>query len=60
MSSAEEYHQYARECIEAAATCSDEVQRQAYLEMAKTWENAALAVKEQTAHQLSGSAASQG
>ena len=44
MSSAEEYRQYARECLESAARAPTEPQRLVYLEMARTWEKAALAL----------------
>jgi hypothetical protein len=47
MSSASEYRQYARECVESAAKASTEVERRTFLDMARTWENAALAIEEQ-------------
>jgi hypothetical protein len=41
MPKAEEYHQYARECLETAAKATTEHQRRQYLDMARAWTLAA-------------------
>jgi hypothetical protein len=47
MTNASEYRQYARECMESAAKASTDVERRTFLDMARTWENAALAIEAQ-------------
>ncbi len=47
MNNASAYRQYARECVESAAKASTEVERRTFLDMARTWEHAALAIEEQ-------------
>jgi hypothetical protein len=46
VSSAEEYSAYANECLGWAKSARTEEERNAFLEMAKTWMNAALVAKE--------------
>jgi hypothetical protein len=40
-----EFHQYARECIASAANAVSEGEQKAYLQMARTWTQAALRVE---------------
>jgi hypothetical protein len=42
MSSAEQYREFASECLQWAATAKDEEQRRSLLDLAKTWNQAAL------------------
>jgi hypothetical protein len=42
MSSSDQYHKYARECVVSAAQAKTEIERQTYLDMAHTWARAAL------------------
>jgi hypothetical protein len=42
MPKAEEYRQYARECLETAANATTEHQRRQFLDMARAWTLAAL------------------
>jgi hypothetical protein len=44
MATADEYHQYARECLQWAAEAENEEQRNNFLAMARTWTHAALQV----------------
>jgi hypothetical protein len=46
MTSPSQYRQYARECMQSAAKAQTEVERKTYLDMAWTWQNAALALDE--------------
>jgi negative regulator of sigma E activity len=41
MSTADEYHQFARESLQAAAQAKTEEERHAFLQMAQTWTAAA-------------------
>jgi hypothetical protein len=45
MPTAEEFHQYARESLAAAAQALTEAERQTFLQMARTWTEAALQVE---------------
>jgi len=42
MPTADEYHEYARECLIAAATAETEKQRRRFMDMARAWTAAAL------------------
>jgi hypothetical protein len=42
MATADEYHQYARECLETAAKATTENQRKQFMDMAHAWTLAAL------------------
>jgi hypothetical protein len=44
MASAEEYHRYARECLESAARATSEFERNKFMDMARAWTIAALKV----------------
>jgi hypothetical protein len=44
MATADEYHQYARECLQWASEAENEEQRKNFLAMARTWTQAALQV----------------
>jgi hypothetical protein len=45
MPTPEEFHSYARESLEAAAKAKTEPERQAFLQMARTWTQAAMATQ---------------
>ena len=42
MSTAEEFRQYERECLQSALAATTDQDRQAFLDMARTWERAAV------------------
>ncbi len=42
MSTADEYRMYARESMQSAAAAKTEAERRTFLQMARTWEQAAL------------------
>jgi hypothetical protein len=42
MATADEYHEYARECLIAAAKAETEDRRQQFIDIARTWTEAAL------------------
>jgi len=42
MASAEEYHRYAKECLESAARAESEIERNNFMDMARAWTLAAL------------------
>jgi hypothetical protein len=42
MAAADDYHQYARECLESAARAKTEIERWQFLNMARAWTEAAL------------------
>jgi hypothetical protein len=42
MDTADDYHRYARECLESAARATSEIEREQFIHMARAWTMAAL------------------
>jgi hypothetical protein len=45
MPTAEEYRQYARECIVSASTAVSETERRAFMDMSRKWTHAAMQIE---------------
>lgn len=55
MATAEEYHQYARECLLSASAAQSEAERRQFLDMADAWTRAARLLERLAAHSIDAS-----